>query len=75
MEPWRGTLPMYRSWIRESGRDMIGSKEDACKLCWTGRRHARCRNYDSSSDYPFKDDKVIALFVKKKVKKQQCQLP
>ena len=21
MEPWRGTLPMCRSWIRESGRD------------------------------------------------------
>ena len=22
MEPWRGTLPMCRSWIRDSGRDM-----------------------------------------------------
>jgi hypothetical protein len=21
MEPWRGTLPMCRSWIRDSGRD------------------------------------------------------
>jgi len=24
MEPWRGTLPMCRSWIRDSGRDKKG---------------------------------------------------
>lgn len=30
--------------------NLMKDYEGACKPWWTGRRHARCRNYDSSSD-------------------------
>jgi len=54
MEPWRGTLPMCRSWIRDSGRDrnplytLHCEKNTSTVLCLDSRKHyVQAINYNN----------------------------
>ena len=40
MEPWRGTLPMCRSWIRGSGRDTHEQIDTAISTALKGSKPA-----------------------------------
>jgi hypothetical protein len=54
MEPWRGTLPMYRSWIRDLGRDILHEH---------GLLNENCLDQDRDQVYAIKKRYAFFLFI------------
>jgi hypothetical protein len=54
MEPWRGTLPMCRSWIRDSGRDILHEH---------GLLNENCLDQDRDQVYAIKKKDMPFFFI------------